>query len=85
MFPMPPEIAALLKRPAWQADAACRGRAVDTFFPGANEDLADIIAICRGCPVKTECLNYALEDPSLKGVWGGTSARERSRLRRRAS
>jgi WhiB family redox-sensing transcriptional regulator len=85
MFPMSPEMTALLKRPAWQSDAACRGLEVDTFFPGSHEDLGASVATCVSCPVKNECLNYALEDPSLKGVWGGTSARQRSRLRRQAS
>lgn len=85
MFPMPPEFGAVLKRPAWHAKAACRGDGVDSFFPASHEDSSGVIAICVACPVKTECLNYALEDPSLKGVWGGTSARQRSRLRRQAS
>ena len=85
MFPMPPELEAVLKRPAWQAEAACRGDEVSVFFPDSHEDSRYVIAICVSCPVKTECLNYALEDPSLKGVWGGTSARQRSRLRRQAS
>ena len=85
MFPMSPELEAVLKRPAWHAEAACRGEGVDTFFPDSHEDPRNVMAICVSCPVKTQCLNYALEDPSLKGVWGGTSARHRSRLRRQSS
>lgn len=84
MLPMSPELMLLLRRPAWHAEAACRGVDVDTFFPRAHEDMGDSVAVCVGCPVKTECLNYALQDSSLKGVWGGTSARERNRLRRQA-
>jgi WhiB family redox-sensing transcriptional regulator len=85
MSPMPPEFEAVLKRPAWHAKAACRGEAVDTFFPNSHEELRDAVAICAGCSVKTECRNYALDDPSLKGIWGGMSGRERIRLRRMAS
>jgi WhiB family transcriptional regulator, redox-sensing transcriptional regulator len=41
--------------------------------------------VCRGCPVRTECLVYAMETPVDHGVWGGLTERERRRLRRRAA
>ena len=41
--------------------------------------------VCKGCPVKGSCLNYALENPEENmggtGVWGGTTAEERKPLR----
>ena len=37
-------------------------------------------AICEPCPVRSECLAFALADPHTKGIWG-TSERERMRLR----
>jgi hypothetical protein len=82
MLPMPPEMQALLKHPSWYAEAACRGHGVDTFFPTSSEGLSTIFAICANCAVKRECLECALEDPTLKVVWGGPSARGRARLRR---
>lgn len=85
MLSPPAEMTALLKRPTWHAKAACRGLAIDTFFTGSTKVRDNSIEICRGCPVKSECLNFALEDPTLKGVWGGTSARQRAVLRRHAS
>jgi WhiB family redox-sensing transcriptional regulator len=39
--------------------------------------------ICAGCPVRTECLDYALADDTLVGVWGGTSETERDHIRNR--
>jgi WhiB family redox-sensing transcriptional regulator len=84
-YPIPPKLEVALKRPSWHAEAACRGVSVDIFFPDSHEDPRNAIAVCTSCPVRTECLNYALDDPSLKGVWGATSARERSRLRQQAS
>ena len=39
--------------------------------------------ICRDCPVKTACLEYALANHIDHGVWGGTSERERRRIARR--
>ena len=38
-----------------------------------------------GCPVRDECLDYALADPSLQGVWGGRTDAERRVLRHRAA
>ena len=39
--------------------------------------------ICRECPVRKDCLLYALETPIDHGVWGGMTERERRRFRRR--
>jgi WhiB family redox-sensing transcriptional regulator len=71
-------------RPSWHADAACRGRGTAAFFPGRgqNETCASAKAICAGCPVRAECLDDALAHGEKVGNWGGTSERERRRLRR---
>jgi len=71
----------LLGRPAWQADAACRGEGVAQFFPPEGTNPIRASRICNRCPVAKECLEYALERPSLKGIWAGTSERRRRRLR----
>jgi hypothetical protein len=34
-------------------------------------------ALCKTCPVMSECLTYALESNERFGVWGGLSASER--------
>jgi WhiB family transcriptional regulator, redox-sensing transcriptional regulator len=71
-------------RPAWHADAACRGRGTAVFFPGRGQNTAcaNAKAVCAGCPVRDECLDAALTHGELAGIWGGTSERERRRLRR---
>lgn len=76
-----PSLTELLGRPAWQADAACRGVAVENFFPAGGTSLMRARRICNSCPVVDDCLRYALERPSLKGIWAGTSERRRRRLR----
>lgn len=71
----------------WQHEANCLGLDPDLFFPsrggGRGEDRESEVAkaVCRGCVVRTECLDYALSVPERFGVWGGLSAKERSRIR----
>jgi WhiB family redox-sensing transcriptional regulator len=69
----------------WQAKAACRGPQAAVFFPPAQferkeeklerEDRAK--EICRACPVRPECLQYALEIKEPHGIWGGLNEIER--------
>jgi WhiB family redox-sensing transcriptional regulator len=63
--------------------AACAGEPVDGFFPekGGSNRLA--LQICGRCPVRAECLDEALADPSLDhGIRGGMSANARKARRR---
>ena len=73
----------LLSDLEWRAEANCSGIDPDLWFaPGALEH-KEAKRICRGCPVRRECLNYALETPVDHGVWGGMTERERRSFRRR--
>src|SRR5690606_16229294 len=60
----------------------------ELFFPvGASGpallQIAEAKTVCRGCPVVTECLTWALESGQDAGVWGGMSEDERRALTRR--
>jgi hypothetical protein len=51
------------------------------MFPKRKKDLSYITEarrICRSCPVRSECLDYALTYPvtDLHGVWGGLTPRQ---------
>ena len=48
---------------------------------GAEQNVAK--RICRGCPVRYECLADALDNRIEFGVWGGMTERERRALLRR--
>lgn len=70
----------------WMRDAACKGRNGDgKFFPtlGENHKWEAAKAICERCPVRRECLEYALRNVQHFGVWGGTTERERKHIRKR--
>jgi WhiB family redox-sensing transcriptional regulator len=69
-------------RPLWHALAACRGKGPDIFFPDRGESSAEAKALCKSCPVQRQCLDVALSDASLRGIWGGMSERGRVGLRR---
>ena len=68
-------------RPTWHAQAACRGTGVDSFIPEPGTSTEPAKAICAVCSVRAPCLRYALADPQMVGVWGGTTAKERRRMR----
>ena len=68
-------------RPALFVQAACRGMGPDFFYPSSSVGVARATRVCAGCPDAEECLEKALDDPSLHGIWGGTSAREREYMR----
>jgi len=67
---------------AFMAFGACRGSDPDLFFPDRGESLEAAKALCAGCAVRDECLEHALRNGERFGVWGGTSERERRRIRR---
>jgi WhiB family redox-sensing transcriptional regulator len=68
-------------RPGWQADGLCLEYPEVTWFPERGQSSAPAKAVCGRCLVQRECLDYALADPDLMGVWGGMSQRDRARQR----
>ena len=43
------------------------------FFPDLREgeDPRPAMEVCNHCPVRVECLDYAVADPHTSGIWGG--------------
>jgi WhiB family transcriptional regulator, redox-sensing transcriptional regulator len=75
-------------RAEWWSLAACQHADPDLFFPvsGTGPGRAQIVgakAVCARCPVRSDCLHYALAAGPVQGVWGGTSEEERRLLRQR--
>ena len=74
-----------LLRPHWMHKAACREQGFDAWFPAdeAGEEADAARRVCAGCPVRPECLDYALDYSIRHGLWGGLSPGERAALDRR--
>jgi WhiB family redox-sensing transcriptional regulator len=64
----------------WQDAAGCQWTDPEAFFPGKGESVRAAKRVCAACPVKAECLQYALENGERFGIWGGLSERQRRRL-----
>ena len=53
------------------------------FFPDSESDSGPALAVCAVCPVRAQCLDFALRTRQNDGVWGGHTETERKRIRRR--
>jgi WhiB family transcriptional regulator, redox-sensing transcriptional regulator len=53
------------------------------YVRGARGNYDAARALCADCPVRQECLEAALTDTDLMGLWGGTTETERREIRRR--
>ena len=67
----------------WMAQGNCVDRPPSFFFPSDGVGVEVAKRVCATCPVKQECLEYALRNRIDHGVWGGTSERERRRILKR--
>lgn len=69
----------------WQVAANCLGVDPDLFFPERGASTREAKAVCKGCQVREDCLEFALTNGEKFGIWGGLSERERRRIRRQRS
>jgi WhiB family redox-sensing transcriptional regulator len=58
----------------WRDEAACRDVVTadyDPFFANTADDQLEAIAICATCPVRDDCLTFAVRTGQQYGIWGG--------------
>lgn len=74
----------------WQELAECRSEDMILFFgpdhePRAEREIRERQAkqVCMRCPVRGECLDYAVSRPEKYGLYGGLNEDERASERRR--
>lgn len=81
---------------SWMSRGACAGADLELFitsgepqddpqFEEPHYPSAEAKAYCDGCPVRVQCLAWAMSQPDLYGIWGATSAYQRSQLGRKQS
>jgi transcription factor WhiB len=85
-------LTAMMRAMPWEHDAACRDTGIEHNLRGtwiiepnqeraAPASIVRKLEICDSCPVRPECLRYALEATfGAWGVWGGTTGVERTAL-----
>jgi WhiB family transcriptional regulator, redox-sensing transcriptional regulator len=69
-------------RQDWRNKAACKGMDPSVFVVERGESTDPAKAVCATCPVRSDCLDWALSTGEKHGVLGGYSERERRKLRR---
>jgi hypothetical protein len=53
----------------------------DEHDPATRKSMVQVAKeVCADCPVKLKCFDYALS-AGMQGIWGGTTAEERQKLR----
>jgi WhiB family redox-sensing transcriptional regulator len=77
-LPSPPGGLALPVLPG----ALCKGQDPALWFPGPGGSAEAAKAVCRACPVRVRCLEWAVQADEQAGVWGGASPDERALIRR---
>lgn len=79
----------------WEDFAACATGGADYWYPergeGNSRHAETAKRICADCPVRLQCLAFALDhmrdadDAGMFGIWGGTTADERQRMLQEAA
>lgn len=70
------------KDTTWRDRAACATYDPELFFPFHSEDMSPLVKrLClEECPVRLQCLSYALYTRQNEGIWGGVTPKDRKKL-----
>lgn len=67
--------------PDWTERGRCGETDPEIFYPEKGGSTKDAKKVCLACEVRTECLEYALDNEERYGIWGGKSERERRKIK----
>lgn len=77
---------------SWREQSACLGADPEWWFPhnsegtkkssGHTANTRKAKKICMECPVRIDCLEYAMSTGQYWGIWGGFDFDERTQLRK---
>jgi WhiB family redox-sensing transcriptional regulator len=66
---------------SWQDEAACQAQGNEIFFADPSfqkSEIAQAKAICKTCDVRWKCLEFAIKNDIMHGIWGGFTPTERN-------
>jgi WhiB family redox-sensing transcriptional regulator len=61
--------------------ASCKGQDPRLWFPGTGQSPEEAKAVCRACPARVRCREWAVQADERTGVWGATTPDERDQIR----
>jgi len=80
-------LALVLQHPddgVWRDNASCKKMGNTLFFQTLHnnskkilESINEVKALCESCPVKEDCLDFAVRNDIKDGIWGGMTPTER--------
>lgn len=71
-----------VRPPDWMDRALCADADPEGFYPVSGPPSNHVLDLCRACPARAACLDYALTNHEAFGVWGGLGPEARQRLQR---
>jgi WhiB family redox-sensing transcriptional regulator len=68
----------------WQEQGLCGQADPEAWFPEKGHSPRDAQKVCARCPVRQECLDYALANPEATkyGIWAGLTEHDRRQARK---
>lgn len=63
----------------WSLEGNCLGYPDIDWVPDKEDEPLTVLQelVCGMCKVKGECLDYAMSNTEVEGVWGGTNSYQR--------
>lgn len=74
-----------MKPPQFDGSQPCASTDPEAWFPeprSFTEANQLAVKLCGTCEFRQPCLDYALSQPRISGIWGGTTHNDRVALRR---
>lgn len=68
---------------SWEEEALCKNVSTEIFFSYHKSDIEKAKKTCSKCPVREECLLFAVNHNIFYGIYGGLDPEERKRVKRR--
>lgn len=69
---------------SWADEAECKDTPIELWFAEFGEHFnQSALRICRRCPVREQCRDYAIDNDLTDGIWGGMTPKQRHTYVRR--